>query len=914
MANNSGRGLGPSRGDRGTESAAPGKASSPLTIDPDSDGYDEATGRIAIAGATGEVVTFELHLRAAGRPLSGVNVLVDSLLGTEGVIHASTIRLFRVHPVRVGRLPGWHLRSIAAAERNPVVYDVVVPVDAPTGGLPASIDAGQSIHVFGEITVSPGAAAGIYATTLTVQTRRGKLLDVPLELTVWPLVLPETMEPVMLAYLDHHRFSQTPTAAGDDDALDQTVRLLRSHGVQPVLHRLRPVAKLDRQGNINVDWDDYDRVMNVLIGHPSSTDATARPWFRVPFDDGFPIAKSSGALLDPNDAAIGLAYLRNCAEHFAERGWLDRSYVDVPGPFSDAQDTLIRGSELMRQYGLMIRRADPRLRAAWSAYAPLTPDLIWDHFESAGLADLIDIWSPPAQFCDPTAAKDGRTTWMRVDRPPYSGTLEIGAPPTHTRVLAWQAQRYRIPTVILGHANRWPDGVDLSPQACIDVDPSVLIYPGKPFGLRAPVASMRLKRLRRGLQDLAYLELLRSEGLGYVAETLVDALCPYALVDAYRNHVFDPRNCGWVGDPKLWTLGLRIMADELVLKRGGAGLAPQRELATVMRWRRFVGRTRRLELSVEGVRVRPTRDPGTNRVEFLIRLENWTRTPMSGFLSFASLPIGWEVAEPEVVVAPVAPTTTRRVVMIAHARSMAWGTDGLLRLPIIFRTQEGRTHRLSARLAHIASQECGPTITIDGDLADWQVGSGNVAGGFASITGARSFTESTVGDRPDRTRCLVAHDDTFVYFAFRCLDNVETHGRREQGNFVRYRDRIPADEELVEILIDPGNAGTHAAEDLYHIVIKQNGAVFERGISADPRSAARTVWAADIRYAARTEGSVRTIEVRIPRSALGARQRGPQIWGINFTRFDAGRQEYTNWSGAVGNVYDPMTLGNLTLP
>ena len=73
------------------------------------------------------------------------------------------------------------------------------------------------------------------------------------------------------------------------------------------------------------------------------------------------------------------------------------------------------------------------------------------------------------------------------------------------------------------------------------------------------------------------------------------------------------------------------------------------------------------------------------------------------------------------------------------------------------------------------------------------------------------------------------------------------------------------------------------------------------------------MWGADIRHAARRHGRDWHAEVRVPLAAFDRPIGDHEIWGVNFTRFDADRQEYANWSGAVSNVYDPLSLGNLGL-
>ena len=70
----------------------------------------------------------------------------------------------------------------------------------------------------------------------------------------------------------------------------------------------------------------------------------------------------------------------------------------------------------------------------------------------------------------------------------------------------------------------------------------------------------------------------------------------------------------------------------------------------------------------------------------------------------------------------------------------------------------------------------------------------------------------------------------------------------------------------------------------------------------------------DLKVATRSARDRWTVELRIPLSAFGPAAFDNAIWGFNVTRFDAARQEFSTWSGAKGNAYDPLSLGNLALP
>ncbi|MEK6674536.1 MAG: hypothetical protein AABZ47_02655, partial [Planctomycetota bacterium] len=57
-----------------------------------------------------------------------------------------------------------------------------------------------------------------------------------------------------------------------------------------------------------------------------------------------------------------------------------------------------------------------------------------------------------------------------------------------------------------------------------------------------------------------------------------------------------------------------------------------------------------------------------------------------------------------------------------------------------------------------------------------------------------------------------------------------------------------------------------------------------------------------------------TTEIQIPFAAFDGAAAGRTIWGFNVTRFDLAEQEFSTWSGAERNAYDPLSLGNLFLP
>jgi hypothetical protein len=85
-------------------------------------------------------------------------------------------------------------------------------------------------------------------------------------------------------------------------------------------------------------------------------------------------------------------------------------------------------------------------------------------------------------------------------------------------------------------------------------------------------------------------------------------------------------------------------------------------------------------------------------------------------------------------------------------------------------------------------------------------------------------------------------------------------------------------------------------------------------LATEPPTSPARAWAAGIRHAVRVADDHWSAEIEVPLAAFGDAHRRQQVWGLNITRFDLEHQEYSNWAGVGGCVYNPRSLGNLTLP
>lgn len=72
-------------------------------------------------------------------------------------------------------------------------------------------------------------------------------------------------------------------------------------------------------------------------------------------------------------------------------------------------------------------------------------------------------------------------------------------------------------------------------------------------------------------------------------------------------------------------------------------------------------------------------------------------------------------------------------------------------------------------------------------------------------------------------------------------------------------------------------------------------------------------WPSGARAAVTSEREGWVVEIAVPLSALPPEARRQPIWGVNVTRLDAARGEYSSWSGVCGMAYRPSALGNLIM-
>ena len=900
--------------------------------------FDDYSRRVALSAAINEVVAFQLVIRADAGTVDNVRIDVSDFTNDQGTIRsADAVRLFRQHVIRIARYPSWFLRFSAESPTPREYPDALVPLTASSGAS-LSIPPGRNVPVWVDVRVPPGTAPGLYRSTLRLTIAGAPANEVPLELTVWPIALPAVPEIAILAgvdletlfarhlvldgepYAPRRLTPEVPLATEARALLAQTFSLLHDHRLSPYLKRFYPVVKVNADQGIDVDWDDYDSTIADFLDGTAFADRVPVAAWPLPIDRTVPTPPERTGGFSAVYNRNFVRYLQQCAEHFREKGWYDRHFIvydptyptastDVPTVVATPDElAFARRVETARVAGRFLAPYPPQdmTRYGWFSDAPQG----WVEQQT-----LVSIFCPSVRWYDPREMTQqraaGRQTWLIPDQPPFAGSLAIEADFLQARSLPWAAYRLGAQAILIPDVNAWsPRPFETVIEHPGQRSDAWLLYPGRFVGQTAPIPSVRLKQLRRGMQDHAYLQLLRQRGHADLADRMAGALVKRVGTEVYGDHLHDAAAIDWARRPHLWSLARHLMAGVLAENRDPAD--DTAALAARIEWTRFFSETASLEIVVEGVRVRPTTE-GPLEVYVHVVLANRRSQPVSGHLRFTDLKSGWVTPVDRWAIVNLEPGHTRRVTMTARTDALAanvWGVEELhVRLEIENETPRDVTARLTRLTAWVPSEP----LIIDGDLSDWPAGAGNVAGDFLLIRTPDGSADPIASRRaPSRTAAFVCRDRDNLYFAINCMDVDPAGPIAEPSNRVRYDRTMPVGEDLVEIVIDPTNGGTGSTGDLFHIVVKANGAVLaERGIGWQPPTGPRRIWSVDIKAAVSTPPGQWHIEVAVPLAAFPADARRQPVWGIDFARFDPRTGTYTTWSGTTRHPYNPRGLGNM---
>lgn len=542
-------------------------------------------GPVRIAGAGGETVAFQLVMSSA-RSITRVSVGVGALVPQvrEGDdAHVIPLESFGIFLETYIDCPPSRDAVVFAPGRCP---DPLVPLWADGPGSreiahPLRVPVDQKRVIWIDIAIPRGQPAGRYHGRLQLDLDGEATLDIPIELEVYAFDLPSrpSLDAWVPLYsvpmLERERILSLDTR----ESLDLSRRYFRmAHAHRFITQAIdyEPILTWDvgTGALLDADWTMYDLFHASVLDGSIFADGAPPAFWKVgpltwwgalpgvaPFFGGSAV---DGTLNEAHRRAL-TEYAREVRRHFDERGF--------------------RGSELFMYmidnpdvagYPVLDQATAEYGRAIHEAGAGILHMVTMPPREGSHTLGAVDIWAPKASAYDPGVMKErqklGERAWLHEDDEPFIGGRALSDEGLGLRSFGWIARRYGADGIFLSGGNLWNDDPyrDGVRGTGNDLEDSVLFYPGAMLSsigfpaIRAPVSSVRMKLLRRGLFDHDYFALL--ESLGGDPDPVVERIVPRALGeagDAKADSVRPVQRGAWSHDPAEWDRARNSIAREI---------------------------------------------------------------------------------------------------------------------------------------------------------------------------------------------------------------------------------------------------------------------------------------------------------------------------------------------------------------
>jgi hypothetical protein len=490
------------------------------------------TQNATLSAARNEWVSFQILVRG-DTPVRGVNVEPGDLTGPDGsLIRAADAVLYREHQLELTLpscrnnqfKPGWYPDPLIPF-RHPLTKQFL-PADARIKAVPFELPAGQTHGFWVDLFVPHEAKPGRYTGTYSVSADGQNPVKLAVELMVWNFELP--------------RVPSFQTALGSP------AERMRGYYAKRAKAGKEPEPQ---------DWEVVEaQVADELSRH--RINATPSSGLLIPkkqADDSFAFSETQvDALRKFVDTyrvnAIQTPHPRSFiddpdAERAKLHAWLksfDRLAAELNRP-EVTFFTYLKDEPNQEEEYRYIQKWGPAVRSAKSVVKVMvveqtkTQDPKWGDLYGA-----VDIWCPLFPLHDEETAAQrralGETIWTYTalcqrDPTPW---WEIDFPLLNYRIPAWIAWRYQMRGLLYwggmshwsGVEDPWTDPKTLDRRTedgkgQLYQGEGTLVYPGRAVGYDGIAPSLRLKALRKGIQDYEYLAILDRAGLGAEARQIV---------------------------------------------------------------------------------------------------------------------------------------------------------------------------------------------------------------------------------------------------------------------------------------------------------------------------------------------------------------------------------------------------------
>ena len=533
--------------------------------------WDSLQKNIEIKGGRNEYVAFQLIVRS-DTPLEDVTVEVSDLEGNGNTISKENIILFRE----------WYINTPASSqfttERAGEFPDPLIPFVDPYGteqnvGAPFPLVADRNQPIWVDLYIPKKTNPGIYQGSVKVLAAGQTLTNLKLMVEVWKLTLPSEQSLTAWIPLYGVRLGKGEGFNDWDFPNDEAWNIVREYFRMARQHRFMTQLG-DGYDGLEIDWDEstgnirsinwakYDKYIGEVLNGRLFADGLppkmwkvggfvwwgARPGSSPHFGGNFQV---DSVLTPQHRNAIG-EYAQAILAHFKEKSWSTNNlfFYMIDEPQYEYYTNLDR---LVASYGEAVHAATDKIKHLVATIPQETEKHI-------GAVDIWACWA--AGYWVPTMKKRqalGELGWFYQYGEPFCGSININAPALAMRTWPWIAWKYGVDGIFAWVGNFWNDNPYTDPMNFNTerISNGIIFYPGNKLtqiglpSIKGPVSSLRMKALRRGLQDYEYLTFLGDRARQIVDETIQTALNENEY-DPYWEHPLFGEAGGWSHDPEHW--------------------------------------------------------------------------------------------------------------------------------------------------------------------------------------------------------------------------------------------------------------------------------------------------------------------------------------------------------------------------
>ena len=718
--------------------------------------------------------------------------------------------------------------------------------------------------------------------------------------------------------------------------LDQMQSIAQANRLQIVVPRLQPIAKWSQGQSPQLDWSGFDDLVGPwLNGAGASSKIPVRCW---------PVPKIDN--LNLFDAPTQRDYTKAALSHFDQERWLDQAVIepDYAEPSDPAPRAKPDDADVCRAAAAVLA-ISPRARVL----VPIEQSrLVFQTDDDPTLldpatADRIVSVSPGLLAMRPDPPTTEATSAAALLSPSTastsSPTTTPGAAPVHHWLVAGADSSFDLGASGADDARLWGSLAYLRQAGLVRFDPCLpatndsqspadpdalpWFYPGSWFGLDQPVATVRVKWLRRAEQDYEYLALADQRGISPTAHLLARLLAkPVELAKDQPPDATYGLVCGTV-DSATWEQARDFLGRDIQLHGTSAvdGMvvpdpaAAQRALdIDLSRWRASHERPYIIARSVQW---RPGPD---DEFDADIGLDVYNASDTltgNNAMQWVAAPPLWELPQAALAVGPLDGYAVRRLDLTAQVKTKNLPAAlAMPQYPITVAFTNGYTlHHTNCSLvvpvAHCDRRPAPPRI--DGQLDDWNMADAIQNGPMVRLLDRVSVQSGTLPVAPRSSQiCTNWTTDEFLV-AFKLAD-VDSSDAQPIRNFVQYQQRRAWGEDLCELLVQaqwPDGSTSPA----FHIVAKPRGAVWvERQLDGPTPADDWTAIDSSVRYAATLHNGDWRGELAIPWPLLcPGHKETPIALRFNFVQHLAQTGESDSWAGPIDFGRDDRFMGLLVL-